>query len=302
MSTVLTTTAERITTTIPITLTSLSPLHHGAGVSGNTQMLRTQPAVNPHTGEEYTCPIVSGNSLRHAIRHACAELTLGAVNATPGSLSKPLVDLLYSGGALTGAGGSNVDLAGHRRLDGLWAPAGLLGYAGRGQIWAGSLYTDILLPICRENTWRMPEQLHSHPLADRPVASLREEDFGTRHDIVGTSADRWLDHDLWIGIDDTSRSSQMIYDWQVVKAGTVWYGSLRLAAATVDHAQALRVAWEWLNASGTMHLGAKRAQGYGLVKAEADWSALPDLDANWVGQLAQYGDELMALLAEAAGK
>lgn len=302
MSTVLTTTGQRITAEIPLTIISLSPLHHGAGVSGNTQRLRTQPAVNPYTGEEFTCPIVSGNSLRHAIRHACAEITLGAVDATPGSLSKPLVDLLYTGGALSGSDGSNVDLDGHRRLDGMWAPAGLLGYSGRGQIWAGSLYCDILLPVCRENTWRMPERLKSLPAASMPVAALREEDFGTRHDPVGTSADRWLNHDLWLGLNGDRQSNQMIFDWQVVKAGTVWYGNLTLAAATVQHAQALRVAWEWLNAAGTMHLGAKRAQGYGRCKAEADWSALPDLDTGWVAELSGYRDELMALLAQAAGK
>lgn len=302
MSTVLTTTGQRITTTVPITLISLSPLHHGAGVSGNTQRLRTQPAVNPYTGEEYTCPVVSGNSLRHAIRHACAEITLGAVNATPGSLSKPLVDLLYTGGALSGSDGSNVDLDGHRRLDSLWAPAGLLGYSGRGQIWAGSLYVDILLPVCRENLWRMPEHLKTLPAASRPVASLREEDFGTRHDPVGTPADRWLDHDLWLGLNSDRQSNQMIYDWQVVKAGTVWYGNLRLAAATVQHVQALRVAWEWLTASGTLHLGAKRAQGYGICQAEVDWSSLPDLDADWVASLGSHKEELMRLLSEAAGK
>jgi len=51
-----------------------------------------------------------------------------------------------------------------------------------------------------------------------------------------------------------------------------------------------------------MHLGAKRAQGYGRCKAEADWSALPDLDTGWVAELSGYRDELMALLAQAAGK
>lgn len=296
-------TSARIRADIPLVLTSTSPLHHGAGTSGNTQILRTQPAINPHTGEEYACPIVSGNSLRHAIRHALAEITLGAVDAQPGELSKPLVDLLYSGGALTGSEGSNVDLSGHRNLDERWPAAGLLGYAGRGQIWSGSLYAPILLPLCQENLWRTPEALRTHPMAARPVASLRGEEFGTRHDVAGTSADRWLDHDLWLGLPDEKRSSQMIYDWQVTLPGTVWYGSLMLHAATVAHAQALRVAWEWLTAvGGVLHLGAKRAQGYGVCQAVADWSGLPDLDAGFVAVLAEHKVEVMRLLAEAAGK
>ena len=88
---------------------------------------------------------------------------------------------------------------------------------------------------------------------------------------------------------------------QVVKSGTVWWGTLRLAGATLGHVQALRVAWEWLTASGTLHLGAKRAQGYGLAKAEADWSQLPELEPDWVGQLHEHRDTVMSLLAAAAG-
>lgn len=302
MSAVLNDPTARITTTIPLTITLLSPLHHGAGVSGNTQILRTQPVIDPDTGRECTSPVLSGNSFRHAIRHALAEVTLGAVASQPGTLSKPLVDLLYSGGALTGSEGSNVDLDGHRRLDQQWPPAGLLGYSGRGQIWAGSLYVDHLLPLCAENLWRTPDRLKTHPHTARSVASLRDEEFGTRHDVTGTSADRWTDVDLWAGLPDDKRTTQMIYDWQVVKAGTVWFGTLRLAAATIGHAQALRVAWEWLTASGTLHLGAKRAQGYGVCRAEADWSALPDQSASWVQTLHEHRDEVMALLTAAAGK
>lgn len=316
MSAVLTTTPPktRINVTVPITFVSLSPLHHGAGVSGNTQKLRTQPATNPWTGETYNCPIVSGNSLRHAIRDACAELTLGAVDAQPGTLSKPLVDLLYSGGALTGSEGANVDLDRHRQLDHMWPPAGLLGYAGRGQIWAGTLYADFLLPVCTENLWRTPERrittepgqpkvlLRDLPAASEPVSALREEEFGTRHDIIGAAPGRWVDHDMWAGLDAKERTSQMIYDWEVTRAGTVWYGTLHLAAATIVHAQALRAAWDWLTAHGTIHLGAKRAQGFGLCRPEADWSQLPDPDPSWVAELSDHRDEVMSLLHQAAGK
>lgn len=290
----------RFSATIPVTFTSLSPLHHGAGVSGNTQILRTQPAINPNTGEEFVSPIISGNSVRHAIRDALAEATLTRLGAQPGTLSKALVDLLYSGGALTGGGdASNVDIAGHRNLDTLWPAAGLLGYAGRGQIWSGSLYAQILLPVCRENAWRMPHHPHlrEHPMAQVSVNTLREEDFGTRHDVTGTHADRWVGLDMW-----GAGTNQMIYDWQVMKAGTIWYGTLQLAAATPQHAAALKTAWDLLTADGTMHLGAKRAQGYGHVAVEADWSAVPPVDGTWLDAVAEHRDELLALLNAAAGK
>jgi hypothetical protein len=297
-------TPTRIRALIPLTVTLLSPLHHGAGVSGNTAILRTQEGVNPWTGEDFVVPFVSGNSLRHAIRHACAEVTLAAVEAKLGSLSKPMVDLLYSGGALASPGTPQVDIEAHRRLDGSWAPAGLLGYASRGQIWAGSLYVQMLLPVCAENTWRMPHHPHliNHPHASRPAASLCNEDFGTRHDVVGSAADRFLDAGLWLGLPDKDRTTQMIHERPVIKAGTVLYGAFELQGATVAHAQALRVAWEWLTSTGTLHLGAGRAQGYGLCRAEADWSQLPDLDVDFVATLQQHRDEVMELLAKAAGK
>lgn len=293
--------SARITATIPLTVTLLSPLHHGAGTSGNTQILRTQEIVLPD-GTSAVVPWVSGNSLRHAIRHACAELTLAGVGARPGTVTKQVIDLLYSGGALTSSETAQVDLGVHRRLDALWAPAGLLGYAGRGQIWAGTLYADHLNLVCEENAWRLPARLAGHPHARLSAAALRDEDFGTRHDTVGTTVDRWLDMDLWVGLPEKTRTTQMIYDWQVVRAGAVLSGGLRLAAATVAHAQALRAAWEWLTAGGTMHLGAKRAQGYGLCRVDADWSALPDLDVDFVAALREHADEVMGMLAVAAGK
>lgn len=300
-----TTPAEtRIRALVPLTFTLLSPLHHGAGTSGNSAILRTEEGVNPYTGEDFVVPFVSGNSVRHMVRRACAEVTLATIEAQLDSLSKPLVELLYSGGALTSAASAQVDLQSHRRLDQLWPAAGLLGYASPGQIWAGSLHVDMLLPVCAENTWRMPHHPHlaQHPHAQRPAASLRSETFGTRHDAVGTEADRWISNDLWLGMQDKDQSVQMVTDWPVVKSGTLLYGALTLEAATVGHAQALRVAWEWLNAHGTMRLGGKGRQGLGLCRAEADWSQLPDLDADWVGQLSGHRDELMGLLTQAAGK
>jgi hypothetical protein len=294
----------RVRALVPLTFTLLKPLHHGAGVSGNTSILRMQPGTNPHTGEDFVVPFLSGNSLRNRIRRAIAAVTLGAVDAQPFTLSKPMVDLLFSGGALTSADTPQIDLEAHRQLDAAWPPAGLLGYASRGQIWAGTLYAVMLELVCAENTWRMPYHPHltSHPHAGRLAATFLGEGFGTKHDPVGTDADRWLDAELWLGLPDKEKSSQMIHDFGVIDPGAILYGAFTLEAATIAHAQALRVGWEWLTAHGTIRLGAKTAQGYGLCQAEADWSQLPDLDASWVEHLAQHQTEVMGLLAKAAGK
>lgn len=283
-----------VTQTIPVTLTLLAPLHHGAGTSGNTQLLRTQE-ITLADGTSTVVPFVSGNSVRHAIRAAAAEHLLRTIGAQPGTLPKTVVDLLYTGGALTGSG-SNIDLDTHRRLDQMWPAVGLLGYAGRSHIWAGTLYVDHVHLVCHDNAWRLPAHLANHPHAQVPAAALRDEEFGTRHDIIGTAADRWLDTDVWTG--DTN---QMIFDWQVVRAGATMWTTLHLAAATLGHVTALAAAWGYLTAAGTMHLGAKRAQGYGLARVEADLTALPEVDLSAYEQsLAAHGDEILRLLAEVA--
>ena len=277
---------------IPIVLTLLSPLHHGAGTSGNTQLLRVEEITLPD-GTGAMVPFVSGNSVRHAIRAACAELLLDRAGAQPGSLPKPVVDLLYSGGALTAGSGANVDLDAFRRLDGAWPASGMLGYASKANIWAGTLFVDHVHVVCAENGWRLPAHLAGHPHATLPAAQLRGEAFGTRHDPVGTAADRWLDTDLWTG-----QSNQMIFDWQIVTAGTVWWTTLHLAAATPGHVHALHEAWTHLTADGALRLGAKRAQGYGLARVDSiDWQGLDAVAATYTPQT---GVDHLALLAEAA--
>lgn len=289
-----------ITATIPLTFTLTTPLHHGAGTSGNSQLLRTQEIVLPD-GSTAVVPFVSGNSLRHAIRAACAELTLTAVDAQPGTLTKPVVDLLYSGGALTSSDTAQIDLGVHRTLDQLWPVAGLLGYSGRGQIWSGSLYVDHIGLVCAENAWRLPKHVANHPHAVLSAASLRDEDFGTRHDAIGSPASTWVDPDLWA--QSAARTTQMMFDWQVIKAGATMYGAFHLACATPAQTQVLRLAWDYLTVSGSFILGAKRAQGYGRCTVDVDWSQLPPIaDVDFVGTVRADAVRLMEIFPAAAGR
>jgi hypothetical protein len=276
------------TVRLPVTLTLLAPLHHGAGTSGNTQLARTQQIVLPD-GTTSVVPYVSGNSIRHALRRAGADHLLATIAPEPGSLPKPVVDLLYSGGALTGSGG-DIDLATHRRLDELWPAVGLMGYSGKSNIWAGTLYVDHAHLVCADNAWRMPAAYANHPHAALPAAASMGEDFGTRHDIIGTAADQWVAADLWSG-----QTTQMIYDWQVIQAGHILYTTLYLDAATLGHVVALRTALGVAAIGGRIHLGAKRAQGYGLAALDIDLSSLPDLDA-YAETLRDNGSEILTLL------
>src|SRR5579883_2935407 len=93
---------------LPLLFTLLTPLHHGAGTPGNTSLLRRQAMVAPD-GDVAAQPMVSGNSLRHSLRSALAWHLARVLDIEDGGLSKPVVDLLWSGGAITRTG-AQIDL------------------------------------------------------------------------------------------------------------------------------------------------------------------------------------------------
>lgn len=279
---------DRYTGRVPVTYTLTAPLHHGAGSSGNVAILREQAAVNPETGEEFTSPFVSAASVRRAIRKACADLTLAASGAVPGTLGKPLIDLLFTGGVLTAGETAEVHLERHRRLDEAWPTAGLLGYATVGALWPGALYVDHLLPVCQENMWRAPTHLAGHPHADTPVGALIDDEFGTRGTGTRGDAAAWADGQ-W-------QQDPVPFEFQVLKPGTVLFSWFTLAQATRAQAGLLRHVWEQATAAG-LWLGGMRARGFGHCTVATGWpddfppAAAPDAP-----------DGLLDLLAEVAGR
>lgn len=249
-------------TQIPLTLTAVAPVHHGAGTAGNTALLRTQEVVLPD-GTQTAVPFISGNSVRHAIRDVLAWRLVRTLDIPAGSLPKGVVDLLWSGGALTKTG-SQVELEQARRL-GLVPALSLLGYSAQSDIVTGSLRADNLGLVCAENAWRLPEHLRGHPHATLPAGRFRGEEFGTRHDITGTGVDVLVESS---GMFDAPQTTQMIYEHQVLIPGAVLWGRLCLDAATPLAADALAVALLDLAPDGLMCVGAKRASGFGACRLE----------------------------------
>src|SRR5690606_14190180 len=108
---------------IPLPLTVLSPISHGAGTSGNTQLLRPRGVVGPDRARA-SVPHASGTPLRHTLRAALAWLLVRTLEVEDGSLPKRTVDLLWSGGALTPTG-TQADLDMIRRVHQLTPGLGL---------------------------------------------------------------------------------------------------------------------------------------------------------------------------------
>lgn len=278
---------------IDLTMTLTSPLHHGSGSSGNTSLLRTQDVLLPD-GRQAAVPFVSGNSLRHQIRDALAWHTVTTLELPPASLTKSAVDLLWSGGAIAKTG-AQVDLDRARRIEDTYPALGLLGYAGGSDMVAGTLRVSNLHLVCQENAWRLPTHLVDHPHATKLAGLFRGEEFGTRHDVSNTAVDRFVAAAQEI---IQPESTQMIYDVQVLKPGSILYGEITLTpAASETHHRIIRAALGLLAPNNKIALAAKTAVGYG----QASVHGLPGGDDDltwWTNHLTANRDSIIDLIHE----
>lgn len=291
---------------LPLLATLTAPLHHGAGNRGNTALLRRQDIVLPD-GTPARTPFVSGNSLRHTLRAALAWHLVRTLQVPDGSLTKAVVDLLWSGGAITKTG-AEVRLDRARRVEDLVPQLGMLGYSAGSDMVAGTLNVNHLHLVCAENAWRLPAAAVELPHAGRAAGAFQGEEFGTRHDVASTPVDRYLaDLDTLLG-ETAPPSTQMIYEMQVLKPGAVLAGSLDLTPAATDaHRAVLLVALDEaapvLGAGRALRLAAKGAVGFGQTALTADLAPLGDVAAArtwWETHLIARRDEILELLAEVA--
>lgn len=299
---------------LPLTLTALDPISHGAGTSGNTQLLRVQDVLQPD-GRRVSVPYVSGNSLRHTLRAALAWHLVRTLALPDKSLPKAVVDLLWSGGALSETG-NQVDLETARRVSATLPALSLMGYSARSDITAGTLWADNVHLVCQENRFRLPARLADHPHAALPGGAMRGEAFGTRHDVRGSAVDRYIamlgdpagDGGLDLAVPVEPATTQMIYDMQVIKPGAVLYSGLHLLAPTPGHIAALAVALDEampiVDGRRVLALGGKRSTGYGSCAVEADLAPLGDLAAlraAYEAHLRERRDDIIALLKDVVG-
>ena len=299
---------------LPLTLTALDPISHGAGTSGNTQLLRVQDVLQPD-GRRVSVPYVSGNSLRHTLRAALAWHLVRTIALPDKSLPKAVVDLLWSGGALSETG-NQVDLETARRVSATLPALSLMGYSARSDITAGTLWADNVHLVCQENRFRLPARLADHPHADLPAGAMRGEAFGTRHDVRGSAVDRYIamlgdpagDGGLDLAVPVEPATTQMIYDMQVIKPGAVLWTGLHLLTPTPGHIAALAVAIDEampiVDGRRILALGGKRSTGYGSCAVEADLTGLGDLAAlraAYEAHLREHRDTIITMLKDVVG-
>lgn len=275
--------------TINLTIDLESPFHHGAGTAGNTSLLRTQDVVQPD-GTVARVPFLSAASIRHALRDALAWHTAHTLDIEPGTLTKATVDLLWTGGAVSSTGARiNLDLM--RRVEEHYPALRMLGYAAQSDIIEGTLRASDMILVCAENDWRLPGNLRG----SRRAAAYRTEEFGTRHDQSSNSAGRYIA----LAEGDTLDTAQMIWDTQILAAGSTLHGTVSLTpAATEAHHMVLNAALALWAPNGEVMIGAKNAQGFGAGRIR-DWD--PSLDKSidtWTAHLTDHADDIRALLNE----
>jgi hypothetical protein len=283
---------SRTTGMVAIRATALEPLHHGAGTSGNTQLLRMQRMINPETGKPYRVPFVSGNSMKHRIRYHAVQYALDVLGVEDQRFTKAEVDLLFSGGHLNKSGGA-INLAKARRLEELFPALSMCGYSAGNTMTESKLRVSHLHLVCEENSWRLPEDLREVALSRVRAGALRGEEFGTRHDMAGRAvATRLLTASEAQRLADAATkklpkkgdkstkdsstkgdSAQMIYDFQVVNPGAQFWGSVWFNELSEMELAALSSSFHYGSAgadggNSLMHIGAKSSVGFGLMSVE----------------------------------
>lgn len=277
--------------------TLLSPLHHGAGTSGNTARLRTQEVIQPD-GTIAHVPFLSAASIRHALRDRLAWHLADTIGLEAGSLSKLAVDLLWSGGAVTTTGAEvNLELA--RRVEEVFPALAMFGYAAQSDIVAGTLRASDAILVCAENQSRLPDRADP-ALAQHRAAHYRGDEFGARHDVASTPVARLVDvADTLLG---GTKTTQMIFETQILKTGSQLAGTVWLTpAATEQHRAVLGAAIELWAPAGETHLGAKTATGYGHARIDGLGDHASDLAA-WTAHVEQHADQIVGLIQEMTGK
>lgn len=281
------------TRTIKLRLTALDAIVHGAGTSGNEQILRTQEVMIEDRGRvrRARVPYISGNSIKHRIRAAGAAYAIKAMGVER-NMTKAMVDLLLSGGHLSKSGAA-VDLAMARRIEELMPIISLCGASFGNTMTESKIHVDNAHLVCLENSYRTPPDLAASPFLALPAADMITSEFGTRHD----QADKMLGRKLLADVageeraarktkllDDGKKgakkdkadkgdSAQMIYNFQAITAGSKLWTEVRVAELTAMEMFALRSAFYTMSTAfedGSFHmgLGAKNSIGWGRVAVE----------------------------------
>lgn len=140
---------------IELVIEALEPIAHASETLGNSQIAMRQKIRQPD-GTFAAVPIITGDTMRHGLREAGSYALLSAAGLLGEHLSESALRLLFSGGMVTGAGGS-IRLDEYREWMELVPPLALLGGCAQNRVIPGQLDVSAAILICRETEDALPE-------------------------------------------------------------------------------------------------------------------------------------------------
>lgn len=266
-------------------VTALSSVTHNGGESfGISAKLRREKFVQPD-GSVEEVPVISGNSLRGAIRdrgmfHMCRNLGYGVREDTGEvvGLNLPAFYFLFSGGSLTSTGSEGLDIDRAREIRSAIPLVGVFGGAVGNTILPGKLRCGKLLPIVAETAHLLPEAYR--PEKPESVWEYTQEEMYTRKDDEKNEHLRqMIGGETRLLLDGAGRSTalaeargetkqQMMYYVETLAAGTRFYWKLQLDDVTDVEFEAFLTAL--VEFSRHPYVGGKSAVGMGEVAVQFD--------------------------------
>lgn len=218
------------------------PVSHAQGKEGNTQVLRTAKFID-HSGEIIRIPIISGNSFRHQLRSASADMLCFA---SPTPFTAAEIGLLYTGGVL---GSKRVNSTLLAEIRAAVPHLALFGHCVGNVAVESATYVSDMLPVVKELAAFTGIDTDLERWAIQDIVTL------TRHDPASNKAT------LLSADSEENESLQMIFNQQVIAAGTKL-----VATIDTDPLTEIEAAWLRTAIAATTRVGGMTHRGFGTLK------------------------------------
>lgn len=260
---------------IPLRMTASSPISHLSDErAGNVAFFRQMAVLLP-SGDTASVPVISGNSLRGKLRRVAVRRLLADLGVPQNALPLPLYHFLFSGGSI--AKGDTKHALPVTQINALRAELPLLGLWGgcwSGTILPGALRVGWVWPVCAETAHLTGEA------SETPGHALLTNVYFTRRD--DGEAEQ---------VDEDAAAQQMIFEAEIMLAGTTLHGKVQTERATDVEASYLGcVLSDWL---ARPTLGGQLSRGMGEVSVEP--VKLPAA-AVYLSHLADHRESMRAAL------
>ena len=237
-----------------------SPLHSGGDEkTGSESLLRRLSYIID--GKRVEIPVLSGNAIRGILRR---ELMADMLTRLDYKLeSAKIYHMLFSGGMLETVNEKSsgvIDIGLKRKIRKSIPPIAVLGSSLGNQIFEGKLKIDMALPICKELTDFLPDDLVIK--SETSVHEFLDWTFTTRRD------------DLREERKEDEQATQMLVNFEVFAPGTPFYHEFILNDANeVEEGVLVRMLNLWKQKP---YIGGKSAIGLGKLKLNYDYDELSE--------------------------